>query len=58
MTVDDRYPEAWRPSWAPEFPEPEPEPESNLRALELETAAAAMSEEQWQEFVKRTRGGH
>jgi len=36
--------------------EPEPEPESVLRPLEMELAAAAMSDEEWSAFVKRSRG--
>jgi hypothetical protein len=55
MTVDDRYPDAWKPSWAPAFDEPEPEPQ--LKPLEMELHAAAMSDEQWEAFVKRARGG-
>jgi hypothetical protein len=51
-----RYPEAWRPKNAPAF-EPEPEPESVLRPLEMELAAAAMSDEEWAAFVRRSRGG-
>jgi len=54
--VDDRYPEAWRPKGAPPL-EPQPEPEPQLKPLEMELAAASMSDEQWQAFVKRARGG-
>jgi hypothetical protein len=56
MTVDDRYPEAWRPSGAPPFDEPA-EPEPQLKPLEMELHAAAMSDEEWAAFVKRARGG-
>jgi hypothetical protein len=56
MTVDDRYPEAWRPKGAPPFDEPEPEPEPKLKPLEMELTAAAMSDEEWAAFVRRTRG--
>ena len=27
QSIDDRYPEAWRPRGAPPFEEPEPEPQ-------------------------------
>ena len=55
MTVDDRYPEAWRPRGAPAFEEPEPDPQ--LKPLEMELHAAAMTDDQWSAFVKRARGG-
>jgi len=49
------YPSSW---WKPGMPplEPEPEPESVLRPLEMELHAAAMSEQEWEQFVKRSRG--
>jgi hypothetical protein len=46
--VDDSYPASWRPSWVRERDE---------RRTEMELAAGAMSEAQWQEFVKRARRG-
>jgi len=49
------YPSAWRPAGAPPFPEPEPVPQ--LKPLEMELVAAAMSDEEWATFVKRARGG-
>jgi hypothetical protein len=50
-----RYPDAWKPRGAPDF-EPE-EPESQLKPLEMELAAAAMSDEEWAAFTRRARGG-
>jgi hypothetical protein len=55
-SVDDRYPEAWRPREAPPFDEPA-EPEPQLKPLEMELVAAAMTDAQWSAFVKRARGG-
>jgi len=53
MTTDPvRYPDSWRPRGAPEF---EPEPEPDVRPLEMELRAAAMTEDEWQAFVKRAR---
>ena len=49
-----RYPEAWRPAWAPEFPEPEAKPE--LEPLAMEIAVSAMSDEEFESFIRRTRG--
>jgi hypothetical protein len=56
MIVDDSYPSSWRPSWAPPFDE-QPEPEPELEPLAMELHAAAMSDDEWQAFVKRARGG-
>ena len=50
-----RYPDSWRPRGAPDFEPEEPEP-SALKPLEMELAAAAMSDQEWQQFVKRSRG--
>lgn len=55
MSVDDRYPDSWRPKGAPPFDQPEPEPE--LRPLAMELAAASMNEAEWQAFVERAQGG-
>jgi hypothetical protein len=49
--VDDRYPESWRPAWAPAFSEPEPESKPEPLAMELH--AAAMTDSEWAEFTKR-----
>lgn len=53
--VDDRYPEAWRPAWAPEFDEPEPEPKPEPLAMELHVAA--MTDEEFESFIRRARPG-
>jgi hypothetical protein len=50
-----RYPESWKPRGAPDFEPEEPEP-SALKPLEMELAAAAMSDEEWAVFVRRARG--
>jgi hypothetical protein len=50
-----RYPDSWRPKGAPPFDEPDPLPA--LEPLAMELHAAAMSDEEWEAFVKRTRGG-
>ena len=49
------YPEAWRPRGAPPFPKSEPEPEVEPLAMTL--AAAAMSDSEWEAFVRTARGG-
>ena len=49
-----RYPDAWKPRGATDF-DPKPGP-SALKPLEMELAAAAMSDEEWSAFVKRARG--
>jgi|KBSSwiStaDraftv2_1062776.scaffolds.fasta_scaffold2549647_2 hypothetical protein len=49
-----RYPDSWKPKGAPAFDEPEPGPE--LQPLEMELAAAAMSDDEWTQFVARARG--
>ena len=54
MTDHVEYPEAWRPAGAPPFPE-RPEPE--LKPLEIELAVAAMSDEEFEAFTRRTRQG-
>ena len=51
---DDRYPEAWRPAWAPEFPEPEPE--SKLEPLAVEVWLASLSEDELEATLQRARG--
>ena len=57
MTIEPtEYPAAWRPRGAPPFEPVEPEPA--LQPLAMELHAAAMSDEEWQAFVKRARGGH
>ena len=55
MTTDDSYPEQWRPAGAPPFEEPTPT-EPALKPLEMELAAAAMSDAEWATFVRRSRG--
>ena len=51
-----RYPDSWRPKDAPAF-EPEPEPSApELQPLEMELAAAAMNDDEWESFTRRTRG--
>jgi hypothetical protein len=50
-----RYPDAWHPVWAPPLDE-EPEPGPQTQPLAMELHAAAMSDEEWQAFVKRARG--
>jgi hypothetical protein len=49
-----RYPEAWKPRGAPDFEPEEPGPE--LQPLAMELHAAAMSDQEWESFVKRARG--
>ena len=49
------YPDAWRPAGAPPFEEPAPT-EPALKPLEMELAAAAMSDAEWATFVRRSRG--
>jgi len=49
-----RYPEAWKPRGAPDF-EPEPEPEIEP-SIAMHIAAAAMDDETWAAFVRRSRG--
>jgi len=53
--LPSRYPESWKPRGAPDFEPEEPEP-SALKPLEMELAAAAMSDQEWEQFVKRSRG--
>jgi hypothetical protein len=53
--TDDSYPSSWRPAGAPPFNEPEPEPA--VEPLAMEVAAAAMTDDEWQAFVQRARGG-
>ena len=50
------YPEAWRPSWAPPFPEPA-EPDSKLQPLEVELHIAALSDQEFADLTRRARGG-
>jgi hypothetical protein len=55
MTIEPtEYPAAWRPRGAPPFEPVEPDPQPEPLAMELH--AAAMSDEEWQAFVKRA--GH
>jgi hypothetical protein len=55
MTDPVEYPASWRPKGAPPFPEREPEPE--LPPLAVELHVAAMSDEEFAAFTRRTRGG-
>jgi hypothetical protein len=54
--IDDSYPARWRPRGAPPFEEPA-EPEPQVEPLAMELHAASLSEDEWQAFVKRARGG-
>ena len=49
-----RYPDSWRPAGAPPFDEPESDPQPEPLAMELHVAA--MTEDEFQAFVKRARG--
>jgi hypothetical protein len=55
MTDPVEYPASWHPKGAPPFPEREPDPE--LPPLAVELHVAAMSDTEFDAFVKRTRGG-
>jgi hypothetical protein len=53
---DSSYPSEWRPAWVPK-PEPAPDkPEAEPLAMELHVAA--MTDDEFEAFVKRARGGH
>jgi hypothetical protein len=48
-----RYPDSWRPRNAPAFPEEEPKIEPSLQ---MDLHIAALSDEEFDRMVKRTRG--
>jgi hypothetical protein len=52
--LDDSYPESWRPSGAPPFNEPESDPAPAPLAMELHVGA--MTDEEFESFVRRARG--
>ena len=55
-TPDDSYPARWHPAWAPPLEEPaEPEPQPEPLAMELHVAA--MSDEEFESFIRRARPG-
>jgi hypothetical protein len=48
-----QYPGGWHPKWAP--PQDSP-PEPIQPSLQMDLAAAAMTDDEWTAFVRRARG--